>query len=83
MQNGLYVLNADKALGIDDDKNSDISAVAVYPNPSNSAVSLQFHLAKAAVLSFEILDMTGRELYRKTVNEPSVVIAETLPFYSF
>lgn len=83
MQNGLYVLNADKALGIDDDKNSDISAVAVYPNPSNSAVSLQFHLAKAAVLSFEILDMTGRELYRKTVNEPSGVIAETLPLDSF
>ena len=83
MQNGLFILNADQALGISNSVNDIVSDVHVYPNPSNDVVSIQFHLQKSETLSFEILDMTGRKLFSKTENEPAGIVSEKLDLHAF
>lgn len=83
MQNGLFVLNADVALGISRPSTYILSDVSVYPNPANDLVSLQFQLQKAETVSLEVVDMTGRILYRKTEREPSGIVSETINLDAF
>jgi choice-of-anchor B domain-containing protein len=82
MQNGLYVLNAEKALGIDTRTSDGLSDVLIYPNPSNNVVSVQFNLPKATVLTFEVLDMAGRKLFTTTDHKPSGLITARIPLES-
>jgi hypothetical protein len=77
MQNGLYVLDATLALGIADFA-KEISQVLVYPNPAEHIVSLQFYLKNASILSLDVLDMTGRTVLHKKLNEPAGTVTETL-----
>lgn len=83
MQNGLFVLNAEKALGINDHNSNGISDVQIYPNPSNGFVSLRFNLPKSTTLSFELMDMAGRKLLNRTENKSTGTITETISLDSF
>jgi choice-of-anchor B domain-containing protein len=83
MQNGLFVLNANAALGINSHSNISISPVTIYPNPTSTNVTLQFQLRTAAPLLFEVLDMTGRKLFSKTENEGAGSITETIDMSAF
>ncbi len=83
MQNGLFVLNANSALGINTYSNATISPVTLYPNPTEHSVTLQFQLHTTQPLLFEVLDMTGRKLFDKTVNEPIGLINETVNMEAF
>lgn len=83
MQNGLFVLNAEKALGINDYNSNGISNIQIYPNPSTDFVAVQFHLPKASALSVEIMDMAGRILFHKTENKTPGTITETISLGSF
>jgi choice-of-anchor B domain-containing protein len=78
MQNGLFILNANNALGIDSYSNNNISAVTIYPNPATHTVNLQFQLRTPTPLLFEVLDMTGRKLYGKIANEGIGTVIETI-----
>lgn len=83
MQNGLFILQAEKALEIDDHNSTGISDVLIYPNPSNGLVSVQFNLPKAARLSFEVTDITGRKLYNKAHHQDAGMIIETISLDAF
>lgn len=83
MQNGLFVLNANTALGIHSYSNINISPVTMYPNPATHVVSLEFQLRSATSLLFEVLDMTGRKLFSKIENEGVGAISETINMDAF
>jgi choice-of-anchor B domain-containing protein len=83
MQNGLFVLNANTALGINSYSNINISPVTLYPNPTTHAVTLQFQLLTAVPLLFEVLDMSGRKLFSKVQNEGMGAITETISMEGF
>lgn len=59
MQNGLYILDATVALGVNDRFNSENNFV-VFPNPTNSNIYLTFNLKQNQDLVFEIYDVTGK-----------------------
>ena len=83
MQNGLFVLNASLALGISNHTNDILSPVSVYPNPATNLVSIQFQLQKATILSFDVLDMTGRLLMRRTEHVPVGKVTEIVDLGAF
>ncbi|HET8964361.1 MAG TPA: choice-of-anchor B family protein, partial [Chitinophagales bacterium] len=82
MQNGLYILDASSALNVSN-HTQDVPSLLVYPNPAEYLVSLQFHLKKASLLKLEILDMTGRKLFHKEINEPAGDIKQTISMEAF
>lgn len=61
MQNGLFVLNADLALGIKDKSKNTVN-VTVYPNPTDNSTSVSLQLKNADQISIEVFDVTGRKL---------------------
>jgi hypothetical protein len=83
MQNGLFVLNANAALGINSYSNISISPVTLFPNPAVNTVTLQFQLRTATSLLFEVLDMTGRKLFSKIENKGVGAITETISLDAF
>ena len=52
--------------GIDDITRGSIVSSELFPNPAGSSVSVIIHPGNSATLKFEILDMTGRNLYSAT-----------------
>lgn len=46
-----------------------ISAVKVYPNPSNDIFNLTFNIEKAGKGYIEVTDVNGKPVYRKTIND--------------
>jgi choice-of-anchor B domain-containing protein len=64
MQNGFYTLDASIALGIED---AQVSAnnISVYPNPTNSDISVSIALKTDEDLRFDICDVTGRNVFTK------------------
>lgn len=65
MQNGLFVLNADIALGINESKNSAANKVTLFPNPSEKNVSVMMQLKSRDEILIEVFDITGRKLIVK------------------
>lgn len=68
MQNGLYVLDATIALGVNDKFNKENSFV-VYPNPTNSNMFLMLNLKQNKELVFEIYDVTGKLISSEKQNQ--------------
>lgn len=62
MQNGLFILNAEVALGVDEKNKLSTNKVFVYPNPAKNDVSLKFTLDRADYVLIELMDVTGRVL---------------------
>jgi choice-of-anchor B domain-containing protein len=83
MQNGLFVLNPNAALGINSYSNINISPVGIYPNPTAHAVTLQFQLRAATSLLFEVMDMTGKKIFSKIENEGIGTNNETINMDAF
>ncbi|MGQ0830029.1 MAG: choice-of-anchor B family protein [Bacteroidota bacterium] len=69
MQNGLYVLDASDALnvGVPQIKNL-TSSITVYPNPTNTNISLGINSKYSDAISIEIVDITGRKIISKKEN---------------
>ena len=68
MQNGLFVLNADLALGINnlnDENNINNINVNLFPNPISNSLSMSFELKLSESLLFEIFDTKGCEITSK------------------
>ncbi len=62
MQNGLFVLNADIALGINEKNNSAKNKITIYPNPATNLISVNLQLKNADEVVFEVVDITGRKI---------------------
>ncbi|MBA3705114.1 MAG: choice-of-anchor B family protein [Bacteroidetes bacterium] len=67
MQNGLYVLDASIALGLKE-KISFSNSVNIYPNPTNSSISITINLKNTDAISIELLDITGRKIIEQWEN---------------
>ncbi|MFY9308994.1 MAG: choice-of-anchor B family protein [Bacteroidia bacterium] len=65
MQNGLFVLNADLALGTNDTQNASTGKATIYPNPAADNVSVMLQLKNKDELSMEVFDITGRKITGK------------------
>lgn len=48
---------------------SSITAVKVYPNPSNDIFNVSFNVEKAGKGYIEVTDINGKPVYRKTIND--------------
>jgi choice-of-anchor B domain-containing protein len=65
MQNGLFVLDASIALGINDHKTTVENKITVFPNPTENSASVSFHLIGPDMLTIEVIDVTGKKLLTK------------------
>lgn len=68
MQLGLFVLDADNALLGNKDPELNLTNAVLYPNPAVNTTTLSFNIKKETLLTYEINDMTGRNLAKKTIN---------------
>ncbi len=62
---------------------SSISSVAVFPNPANDQLALQWTAKYADKGTVTISDITGRELYRTAINFSAGTGAKTIDLSSF
>lgn len=67
MQNGLYVLDATFALGVNENTFTE-NNISVFPNPTNNNVSITIKLLQTEDLLFELFDITGKKLFSKKEN---------------
>jgi hypothetical protein len=79
MQNGLYVLNADLALGIADNKNPNNISLVLFPNPANDQVTLRFNLKTTETILYEVFDITGKKVFSATQNESAGIVDKSIP----
>lgn len=49
--------------GINEDPISAVKGVTLYPNPSSDLINIAFHSDKQANVSFEIVDVLGKQVY--------------------
>jgi len=70
MQNGLYILDASLALGIQD-VSVTANTIGVYPNPASSNLTVSLSLKNNSELIFEIFDVTGRKITSENANVSS------------
>lgn len=59
----------DGTLGIVSNENQ--SEFEVYPNPANEVLTIAFELIKPEIIQYEIIDVTGKSLFRTTINASS------------
>ena len=64
MQNGLYVLDASLALGLNENPFSD-NAISVFPNPANNYCSVNINLLQSEDILFELFDVNGKKVFSK------------------
>lgn len=64
MQNGLFVLNANLALGVNESTITE-NNISVFPNPTSNNVSIAIKLTQSEDLVFEMFDITGKKLFSK------------------
>jgi hypothetical protein len=50
------------------EKNSKFKDVTIYPNPTSDKLYTEFQIAEAGMITFQILDITGRVITMETVN---------------
>jgi choice-of-anchor B domain-containing protein len=62
MQNGLFVLNADIALGVSEKNNASKNKITIYPNPVINTVSVNLQLENADEIVFEVFDVMGKKI---------------------
>jgi hypothetical protein len=67
MQNGLFVLNANIALGVNENTISE-NNITVFPNPTSNNVSIAIKLTQSEDLVFEMYDITGKKIFSKKEN---------------
>lgn len=67
MQNGLFVLNANLALGVNENTISE-NNITVFPNPTSNNVSIAIKLTQSEDLVFEMYDITGKKIFSKKEN---------------
>lgn len=65
MQNGLYILDATVALGINETFNSENNA-NIYPNPASDVLYITVNLKDNEILTSELFDVTGRKVFSKS-----------------
>lgn len=65
MQNGLYVLNANLALGITENNISE-NNISVYPNPAANYFSVSLKFTQSEDLLFEMFDITGKKMFSRS-----------------
>ncbi len=65
MQNGLFILNADVALGIDNVNTIPETNITCFPNPSENAISVDVQLKNTCELLIQMIDITGRTVYSR------------------
>lgn len=63
MQNGLFLLDAEDALNVNELITPKNNSIAVFPNPANTAVSININLQKADELLIDICDITGKKIF--------------------
>jgi hypothetical protein len=51
----------------------------LYPNPSSSQANIQFDKAPQKSLAIEMFDMSGKLVYSKAIQNPSAMLAESIP----
>lgn len=68
MQNGLFVLDADVALGIKENKVNSTNSITLFPNPTTNNVSIALQLKNTDNLLFEMFDIKGRKINSKAEN---------------
>jgi choice-of-anchor B domain-containing protein len=78
MQNGLYVFDANVALGIHENTITD-NSISVYPNPANNFISVSVKLKNAETLKFSIYDIRGRKIMEKEENIGAGSTVKALP----
>ena len=78
MQNGLYVLDASVALGIQENTITE-NSISVYPNPANNFVSVSLKLKNAETLKFAIYDIRGRKIIEREENIGAGLTVKALP----
>ncbi len=83
MQNGLYVLDATIALGLKDVKNANHLSLAAFPNPATDQVSVRFSLANSELITYEVFDVLGKNVFSKTKNESAGSAQEIIPLTNF
>lgn len=64
MQNGLYILNAWLALGVQENTNTD-NNISVYPNPASNYFSVNLKFTQEEELTFEMFDITGKKMFSR------------------
>ncbi len=62
MQNGLYILDASIALGVNEKFNDD-NNIVIYPNPTEDNFYVMLNLKQNQELIFEIYDITGKMIF--------------------
>ena len=70
MQDGLFVLDASAALNTVQNIVNEVS-VDVFPNPFTTNFQLNFSLAAAEKISYELADITGKIIMRKEISVPA------------
>lgn len=50
------------ALGTDLNENENVSAISVYPNPSQSEINVRFHIQKSSDVKLAVFDLSGKEV---------------------
>ncbi|HEY0030406.1 MAG TPA: choice-of-anchor B family protein [Bacteroidia bacterium] len=64
MQNGLYVLDANLALGVHEN-NITANSISMFPNPAGNYISVSVKLSSSEEFTFEVFDISGRKVYSK------------------
>lgn len=67
MQNGLFVLDANLALGVNESTITE-NNISIFPNPTSNNVSISIKLTQSEDLVFEMFDITGKKLFSKKEN---------------
>jgi hypothetical protein len=62
MQNGLFVLDAHIALGINESLQTNNNSAFIYPNPTSENISVSIHLTDNDEIVFELVDLSGRSI---------------------
>jgi hypothetical protein len=71
MQNGLFILNANQALGLS--KNETIVDFNLFPNPSSQYTELLFSRKYSGAVEVEIYDLRGVNVYHESIlSEPGI-----------
>ncbi|MCC6838464.1 MAG: choice-of-anchor B family protein [Bacteroidia bacterium] len=62
MQNGLFVLDAHIALGINESLQTNNNSAFIYPNPTSENISVSILLKDNDEIVFDLLDLSGRSI---------------------
>ena len=74
-------LNFDPTISLEE--NNEVSLGAIYPNPTNSEVSIEFYIKNSPQAQIIITDLYGKEVYSKAYQYSSIgTQKETIDFSS-